>query len=307
MPFLVTASALWGMVYAGNFFLRSIMSDVIDYDQFLSGKRREAQYMMTLTFLPKFLEVPAEALPFLLMAYLGYKRPEDDGVLPVQPAGVVWLVRLCVSVVPAAFIIAGALVLRYFPAHARSGKSHEELIVAIHEKHSKGLPAEDPWFPGSIMGPPPAPGPNDDVLSYFWPSELKIAFEQESDNAAFSSLWWRTLRGIVIGLCLFPCGVTLIALGWKDMNSDLGASVSPIGLIFVGVAILLSVFDMTRLLAVKEVGKRCVPRDEMASRYNFLCRFTGSSPALGLVPLPASSAAFANSPKSAEEVSAFTC
>merc|ERR1719324_57135 len=46
----IAAVAVWGIVYSGHFFLRSIMSDVIDYDEFLTGKRRESQYMMTVSF-----------------------------------------------------------------------------------------------------------------------------------------------------------------------------------------------------------------------------------------------------------------
>lgn len=254
------------------------MSDVIDYDEFLTGKRRESQYMMTVSFLPKFLEVPAEALPFLLLAYFGYKRPSEEDAAPLQPDAVVWLLRLCFSIVPALFILAGAMVLWRYPKEARSSQSHEELIVAIRSKHAKGLPAEDPWFPGQIVEPAPTPGPNEDLLAHFWPGELLIsASDQSSDGVDYALLLSRTRRGICLGLLLLPLGVVLMVAGWSDMGSDLGASVSPIGLIFLGVATLLIWFDGTRFLAARQVQHRAVPRYEVVARYNFLCRFTGSN------------------------------
>jgi len=277
LKFAIVGAALWGAVYGGSFFLKSIMSDVVDYDEFLSGKRREGLYMMTLEFLPKFLEVPAEALPFLLMAYLGYRRPNEDGTDPGQPIAVSWLLRLCFSVVPAAFIGAAAVVLCRFPGEARCGRAHQQLIVAIHEKHRKGLPAEDPWFPGRFLEPPPASGPDEALLAHFWPRELRATLEAGIGMVNYDALWWSTLRGVVLGVLLVPGGLFLMIVGWKDLGEDLGASVSPIGLILLGIATLLIWFDCTRLCAAREVKRREVPRVEIVSRYNFLCRFTGAT------------------------------
>merc|ERR1712062_157515 len=171
----ILAFGVWGLIGAGNFLVKPIMADVADYDEFLSGKRREGLYMMTLEFLPKFLEVPSEVVPILLMAYLGYRRPNADGTDPGQPDEIVWLLRICFSVMPAISMFFGAVVLCSYPTEARCGKAHGRLIVAINEKHRNGVSAEDPWYPGRMLGPAPCPGPNDDVLAYFWPSEIRGA------------------------------------------------------------------------------------------------------------------------------------
>ena len=39
--------------YAGHWLLKDIMSSVVDYDEFLSGRRREGQFYMILDFIPK--------------------------------------------------------------------------------------------------------------------------------------------------------------------------------------------------------------------------------------------------------------
>merc|ERR1711871_1061044 len=144
-------------------------------------------------------------MPFLLLAYFGYKRPSEDDASPEQPVAVVWLLRLCFSLIPAAFIFASGLVLCRYPREARSSQSHKDLMVAIRSKHAKGLPASDPWFPGRIVEPPPAPGPNDDILAHFWPNELLRAVSH-GDRAEpdYAILLKRTLRGIGLGLFLCP-------------------------------------------------------------------------------------------------------
>merc|ERR1719254_316541 len=67
-----------------------------------------------------------------------------------------------------------------------------------------------------------------------------------------------------------------MVVGWDDLSHDLGASVSPLGLILLGVAILLFWFHGTRLLAARELCRLKVPREELIAQYNFYCRFTGA-------------------------------
>merc|ERR1712232_396030 len=66
---------IWGFALGGGFVLQSLVADCVDYDEFLSGQRREAMYMMSVDFLTKFMEIPGEVLPLLLMASYGYARP----------------------------------------------------------------------------------------------------------------------------------------------------------------------------------------------------------------------------------------
>mmetsp|Transcript_107273 Transcript_107273/g.218898 ORF Transcript_107273/g.218898 Transcript_107273/m.218898 type:complete len:744 (+) Transcript_107273:143-2374(+) len=294
--------AIWGMVQSGLMFLKSVLSDIVDYDEFVTGRRREGQYLMATEFLPKFLEVPGEALPFLLMAAFGYLRPVDDGPEPQQPDAVVWLLRLCFSLVPSLFIFVGAVAMSWYPKGARSEAAHTELIAAIRLRHQKGLHADDPWFPGQVMPAPPLPCLHQGVLSHFLPGELLDALGEkataveatssgETPSEQVSVAEGETLGEVVdygrlvrlplcwvISSCLFlvPSGVALMVIGWDDLSNDLGASVSPLGLILLGFAMLLVWFHGTRVLAAREVRRLRVPREDFIAQYNFYCRFTGA-------------------------------
>ena len=67
------------IIYAGHYFLRSILADVIDYDEFLTGERREGLYFYFLEFIPKLMQVPSQAIPFLMLAHYGYDKDLPTG------------------------------------------------------------------------------------------------------------------------------------------------------------------------------------------------------------------------------------
>lgn len=270
-------AAIWGASYAGIFFLQSIMADIVDYDEFLTGKRRESQYMMIIDFLPKFVEVLSEAVPFLLLAHFRYERPstEPDVPDPEQPLAVVWTLRLCFSLVPAVFLLAGLVCLLSYPKEARTEEAHDKLIVAITERHRKGLAAEDPWFSGRMLQPPPNACDQDGLLSHFFPAEiLEMMGNAESPAPNFMKVKQTTMYWIALGATIAVPGALVVVLGWQDLDDDLGASVSPLGIILLGISALIIWFHMTRFRALQTLQCSAPTREQLIHRFNFLCRFT---------------------------------
>lgn len=60
-----------GLPLGGAFLTDSILADVIDYDELLNGTRNEGGFTVFSTFIPKFVSVPAGAIPLSLMAMIG--------------------------------------------------------------------------------------------------------------------------------------------------------------------------------------------------------------------------------------------
>ena len=50
--------------------------------------------------------------------------------------------------------------------------------------------------------------------------------EISSDIADYATLKRRTLRGVILGVCILPVGIIMVLEGLEDMGSDLGASFS---------------------------------------------------------------------------------
>jgi len=323
---------LGGASYGGAFLLKDLLVDSMDYDEFLSGgRRREANYIISVEFIPKFMNIPGETIPLLLMAYLKYGRPPletpacfnfanqtlvqanafchtfytgepvganwcsntktcagyvADGISFVchgaskecgikQNGNVRWLLIIAFSLVPCFFNFLSAVAMLYYPKAARTEKSHEKLLDAI-AKIRRGETVEDPWRPGSFVSPRAPPGPHDGALSYFWPSELRAALKSCGSDARIPqrALLIRPLRiAVFCALVLIPLGVFILIFDIEALGDDLGASVSPMGLMLAGLGILGVWFHGSRAWISRELHD--VPREHVISRINQLCPFTG--------------------------------
>jgi len=327
MSYLAMAlSFVWGVALCGQFILTGLVNDIIDYDEFLGGGyRREACYVMSAEFLPKFAAIPGEFIPLMLMAYNGYRRPlpKDPGppscsggigqdefcaafyrnvAAPdscsdemscaeyladgakavchasvqqcgiVQNEGVRWVLRVSFALVPFFFLALAFLALLGYPKAARSETQHQQLVQSI-SRLKRGETVEDPWNPGVYVSPAKPDGPRAGALAYFWPSELRAALaaspcsRDDDGHASVKTLLNRPLRLALLAAALIPIGVTIIAWGWVDMFDDLGASVSPIGLVLLGCGLLGVWFHGVRASAALALRKCQVQRSEICDAY----------------------------------------
>jgi len=44
--YIIFCAVFWGLTYSGTYLIRSLIADVIDYDELLTGSRREGQYQV---------------------------------------------------------------------------------------------------------------------------------------------------------------------------------------------------------------------------------------------------------------------
>ena len=118
----------------------SIMADVIDYDEFLTGTRSEATYTMFKGFLPKIAAIPASAIPLVLLSTFGHIKP-IDGIVQLQPNRIKIYIQTVIIYVPSLAAFAAFLIKLRFPFRTQRDN---EIITEGVSKHILGLPAEDP-------------------------------------------------------------------------------------------------------------------------------------------------------------------
>ena len=135
-------SVLWGIGNGGgSFILRAILADVYEYDQLLTGERREAEFGVYIDFFgEKLPSIPGEVVPLMLMSSLGYVANQHP-----QNEDVVWLLRLCFSIIPALTgLLSLPILLWWYPIAARKDKQFLDEVQAGLSLHKAGESARDP-------------------------------------------------------------------------------------------------------------------------------------------------------------------
>lgn len=90
------------------------MSDVIDYDEFLNGSRSEGAFSVFATLIPKFVAIPASAIPLALINLLGFNQP-IAGVAQPQPSQVETFIQVCFVMLPFSCAVLSFLLKFLYP------------------------------------------------------------------------------------------------------------------------------------------------------------------------------------------------
>ena len=148
-PFWVTlaATAFAGMGYsAADMIPWSMVADVADEDEILSGERREGVYVGFFTFVRKMSGAVGVALAFFALDVAGF-RPGTQ-----NPESVLWVLRGVTAGVPILFVIASMVAARGYPLDRHRHRAILDELELRHrdeehdEPHARG-PFEAPFAP----------------------------------------------------------------------------------------------------------------------------------------------------------------
>jgi len=238
--------ALWGIAYGGHWLLFDLCGDVIDYDELATGQRREGQFTMARDLVPKICEIPADALPFLLMSYFQYNPDLEE-----QPEEVQWIIRGSLSILPGLAGLCGSVALIFFTL--RTKEQHESIIKGI-EDHRAGLSVKDPLtglllppikvlsdgsvqYDGSTIG-----AEESKILDHFFASEIKWA----CNSRDVGKLKIKPAIYLLVSLLLAVPGVFLTVEGWPALSAG-DSSWAPVGIILLGFSFIGSIFSAERM------------------------------------------------------------
>jgi len=151
---------------ASTVLIPAMIADIIDYDEFNTGKRREAQFGAFLHIMPKFVMIVAAALPLAILGIVGYD-PAAGGINENTHL----TIRLLYAILPFAFHIVCIVMLFFYPIDA---EIHAKIRKGV-DLHKKGQAASDP-ITGQMRMPVDATAVPEDTgwfLDYFSPRELR--------------------------------------------------------------------------------------------------------------------------------------
>jgi len=201
-------AVLWGIGLGGAFHLyRSMLADVIDYDELLSGQRREGQFGVFGDFIPKMVEVPSTVVPLIVMAAYGY-QPNVE----LQNEEVVWTLRLCFSIVPGFFIFLGAVALLCYPKPAQKGSKCLDAIQNGIVLHAAGKEAYDPVRKCMVAAPQhirASVGGTKGVgdMEHFFKYEIKHAVDKKSKTVLVYHTVWQLLIFVLLSIGMVVASV----------------------------------------------------------------------------------------------------
>jgi GPH family glycoside/pentoside/hexuronide:cation symporter len=121
----------------------SIQADVIDYDELLTGERREGRYIGLWSIAKKLAAAVGVGAGLSILGLAGY-IPNAE-----QPETVLLALRVLYALVPS---VCNLVALAIAFAYPISGAAHQRILEAT-ERRKKGDPVEDPLKPGVMITP----------------------------------------------------------------------------------------------------------------------------------------------------------
>jgi glycoside/pentoside/hexuronide:cation symporter, GPH family len=111
----------------------SMMPDVIEFDEWETGQRREGIFYGFMVFLQKTCIAIAIWLVGVTLGWSGYITPTDAVAQPIQPESALFTIRLFIGPVPA-LILACSLLIAY--AYPITRRQHAEMRSALEQRRA---------------------------------------------------------------------------------------------------------------------------------------------------------------------------
>ena len=106
--------------------------------QFLNGSRSEGSFSVFATLIPKFVAIPASALPLAVVNLLGFEPP-IEGVAQEQTSAVKLFIRMTFVLLPLLAAFFGFLVKIFFPIKTPKILSQIQEGIAKHERYGPAV------------------------------------------------------------------------------------------------------------------------------------------------------------------------
>ncbi|MBN1472711.1 MAG: MFS transporter [Syntrophaceae bacterium] len=231
---------------ASQVLIPAMIADIIDYDEFNTGKRREAQFGAFLGLLPKFVVIISGALPLAVLGIVGYD-PAAGGINDNTH----FAIRILYAILPFAFHGVCLVLLFFYPLSAEVHASIREGV----ELHKKGQIAKDP-LTGQMKMPIDAQAVPEDTgwfLDYFSPRELKNVVAKGVGGLVgkvYMSVLASAAVVVACGIGIFYILIGAMTASQADQARQAVAS----GLVFCcGLAIAVTIYHCLRIGTAKKM------------------------------------------------------
>ena len=96
---LIICAVLTSFPTGGAYLNDVLISDIIEYDEFSTGKRAEGIFTVFSALIPKFVSLFAQAIPLSILSMIGFIQTEK-GYVHIQPNIVIYYIKIIFAVCP---------------------------------------------------------------------------------------------------------------------------------------------------------------------------------------------------------------
>jgi GPH family glycoside/pentoside/hexuronide:cation symporter len=234
---------IWaGSSFGVRLFLGPAMqADVIDYDELLTGKRREAQYGALWAIMTKFAVIPSASIPLSIIASLGF-HPNVE-----QSETVRFAISAIFGLLPAATSLLAFAIALFFPIDEAVHRKIRDGIAA----HGRGETARDP-LTGADLEPPRERGVDEDTgwfLDHFSQRELRRYLKSGGRPLVFS-----TFVAVLISGVFLAFGTTIALQSIGDLGTEPGIA-TILAVVVAGGGLTAILFHAMRLRAAIRIDR----------------------------------------------------
>ena len=232
LAILVWAGATFGVRL---FLAPAMQADVIDYDELLTGKRREAQYGALWSIMTKFAVIPSASVPLAILATLGFQPnvPQTETVR--------YAISGIFALLPAATSLVAFGIAIFFPIDE---KTHRAIVAGI-AAHGRGETAIDP-LTGERLEPVSDRGVDEDTgwfLDHFSAGELRRYLER-----GVSPLLAGATLAIALSALLLAAGSLFALRSIGSLATEPGVA-TILAVVVAGIGLTATIFHGIRLRA----------------------------------------------------------
>ncbi len=224
---------------AGLFLAPSMQADVIDYDEFYTGRRREAQYGALWSIVTKFAVIPSMSIPLAILASVGY----EPNV--VQTETVQFTIKAIFGIGPASTAFLAFGIAWFYPIDR---VRHQKIWEGIR-KHEKHEAAVDP-LTGVLVAPQIDRGVNEELgwyLDHFSLAELRQAGQVGPDGVI------RKVLGLIV-IALAICVAAVIGLSSEISMDSKPGLLAVVYVVIAGISLSAFFYHLVRFKVARRLA-----------------------------------------------------
>ena len=222
----------------------AMLADIVDYDELLTAKRREAQFGAFMGLVPKFVSIFSATVPLTVLAFVGY-----NPTLPQQTPQTLFAIRALFALIPIIFHIIIIIVILRYPL---SRSVHEAIRKGI-EALNRGESTTDPIRGNTLVPIKPEDEETTWFLDNFSVKELKKVADKGT-GGLITGIFRDVIMFGVVSVASVLITIKLLSGSLSLSGADqLKQGIGSCLIVIAGVCMTLMVFHLMRIKAAKKM------------------------------------------------------